>query len=113
MRDPRYRFSDEVRAATRAIALRMVHAKAVASSAEELHAWIMRTEDLRGKLTDGGYGSAFATEDLFPLFQRFVAKATAAAAIPSRSKGAPMWWAWLIVIVVIAIIVGVIIGRSS
>jgi hypothetical protein len=114
MRDPRYRFSDDVRAATRALALRMLHAKTVASSSEELHAWIVRTEDLREKLTKGGYGSAFTADDLFPLFQGFVAKASTPT--PSRSKSAPARSAWvaIIVIVVVLIVVGVIVaGRIA
>ncbi|HYR27753.1 MAG TPA: hypothetical protein VEU30_04775 [Thermoanaerobaculia bacterium] len=75
MRDPRYRFSDEVRAATRAAALRMVFAGTVAASPEEFAAWLARTDDLRAELTNGGYGAEFTTEDLFPLYQGFVAKA--------------------------------------
>ena len=111
MRDPRYRFSDNVRSATRAIALRMIHAKTVASSSEELHAWIMRTEDLREKLTNGGYGAAFSADDLFPLFQSFVAKATTPA---PRPKVAPKWWVWLIVFVVVAMVVaGLMLGTRT
>ena len=111
MRDPRYRFSDAVRTTTRAIALRMIHAGAVAASPEELDAWITRTDDLRERLTTGGYGSAFAADDLFPLFQSFVAKATSAA--PSRSGTGPARWLWIAVIVaVVAIVVGVIVAGS-
>jgi hypothetical protein len=108
MRDPRYRFSDNVRSATRAIALRMIHAETVASSSEELHAWIMRTEDLREKLTIGGYGSDFSSDDLFPLFQSFVAKATAPV---SRPKVASAWRVRWIVIAVVATVVAVLIVR--
>ena len=106
MRDPRYRFSDDVRSVTRAIALRMIHANTVASSSEELRAWILRTDDLREKLTNGGYGSAFSADDLFPLFQSFVAKATPAT--HSRPKVRPLWRIWLIAIVVVAIVVAVL-----
>jgi hypothetical protein len=108
MRDPRYRFSDEVRAATRAAALRMVHAGTVAASPEALGAWIARTDDLRAKLTNGGYGSAFTADDLFPLFQGFVAKATAAAS-PSAGAGRAKW-PRIALIVVAALVIAVIVG---
>jgi hypothetical protein len=111
MRDPRYRFSDEVRATTRAAALRMIHAGTVAESPEALGAWIARTDDLRETLTKGGYGSAFTADDLFPLFQGFVAKATAAA--PARSGAGPAKWLWIgLIVVAVAIVAGVIVARS-
>ena len=111
MRDPRYRFSDEVRAATRAVALRMMHAGTVAASPEALGAWIARTDDLRETLTNGGYGSAFTADDLFPLFQGYVAKATTAA--PARSGAGPAKWLWIgLIVVVIAVVVGVIVAVS-
>jgi hypothetical protein len=113
MRDPRYRFSDVVRTTTRAIALRMIHAGTVAASPEELDAWIARTDDLRERLTNGGYGSAFAADDLFPLFQSFVAKATAVT--PSRPGAGPARWLWIAVILaVVVLVVGVIVaGRMT
>lgn len=111
MREPRYRFSDDVRAATRAVALRMIHAGTVAASPEELHAWIARTDDLRETLTKGGYGSAFTADDLFPLFQGAVTRATAATP-SSGSKPSRARWLWIAAIVVIgvAIVVGVLIA---
>lgn len=69
---------------TRAIALRMVHAGTVAASPEALEAWIAKTDDLRERLRDAGYGSGFAASDLFPLFHAYVEKATAAAPPPPR-----------------------------
>jgi hypothetical protein len=111
MRDPRYRFSDDVRATTRAIALRMIHAGAVAASPEELDAWIARTDDVRERLTNGGYGSAFAADDLFPLFQGSVARATAAT--PSRSGAGFAKWLWLgLIVVVVAIVIGVLVAAG-
>ena len=108
MREARYRFSEDVRSATRAIAVRMIHAGNVASSPEALEAWIARTDDLRETLTDGGYGSAFGADDLFPLFRAFVDKATTAT--PSRAPAARTRWVWLVSIVfVIAVVVGVIV----
>ena len=110
MREARYRFSEDVRSATRAIALRMIHAGEVAASPEELGAWIARTDDLRETLTKGGYGSAFDADELFPLFQGSVARATAAT--PSRSGARPARWLWigLIVVVVVAIVIGVVVA---
>jgi hypothetical protein len=108
MRGPRYRFSDDVRATTRAIALRMVHARDVASSPEALAAWIAQTDDVRERLTAGGYGSEFQAADLFPLFQGFVARATA----PARSEAARTpagRWVWIALIVAgLAIVIAVI-----
>lgn len=113
MRDPRYRFSDDVRATTRAIALRMVHAGTVAASPEELEAWIARTDDIRDRLTAGGYGSEFTAGDLFPLFQGSVARATAAAPSASRSGAGRSRWLWIgLIVIVVAIVAGVIVvGR--
>lgn len=108
MRDPRYRFSDDVRAMTRAMALRMIHAGEVAASPEALHAWIERTSDLHVRLTNGGYGTAFTAEDLFPLFQSFVAKAKASTP-PGSARGSSRWL-WIGLIVVVAIVAGVIVA---
>ncbi len=110
MRDPRYRFSDDVRATTRAAALRMIHAGTVATSPEALAAWVARTDDLRETLTNGGYGTAFTADDLFPLYQGFVAKATPA---PPRASAGRGKWLWIGLIVVgIAIVAGVIISAA-
>lgn len=105
MRAPRYRFSEDVRSTTRAIALRMVHAGAVAASPEELETWISGTADIRERLTKGGYGSAFSAVDLFPLFESFVAKATAARQeVPSKSRSM-RWIGVLVALIAIAILV--------
>lgn len=108
MREPRYRFTDAVRAATRAIALRMVHAGAVAESAVQLDEWIARTDDLRETLIKAGYGTAFTAEDLFPLYQSFVAKASNSPAAPRRGGGSSRWlWIAVILAVAIAVAVGI------
>jgi hypothetical protein len=105
MRDPRYRFSDQVRASTRAIALRMIHGGEVADSAAQLHEWIMRTDDLRETLTKAGYGSAFTADDLFPLFQGFVAKASPPVAPRTGGNSSRTLWVGAIITVVIAVVV--------
>jgi hypothetical protein len=93
MREERYRFSDDVRATTRAIALRMIHAEDVADSPEALEAWIAGTDDIRERLTKGGFGSAFTVEDLFPLFQGSVGRETSARAEPESKR--PVW-IWIV-----------------
>lgn len=108
MREPRYRFADGVRATTRAIALRMVHAGGVAESAVQLDEWIARTDDVRETLMKAGYGSAFTSDDLFPLFQSFVAKASNAAA--PRAGGGSWRWLWIGGIVTLAIAVVLVIA---
>lgn len=109
MREARYRFSDAVRATTRAIALRMIYAGEIAASPQELREWIERTDDVRERLTQGGYGDAFTAEDLFPLFQGFLAKATAANPAPSRSRPtlSPRWIAVIVAIVVAVVVAAV------
>lgn len=110
MRDPRYRFSDDVRAATRGIALRMIRSGTVAPSPEALGEWIARTDDVHERLTRGGYGSEFSADDLFPLVQGFVAKATAQP--PSRSRAGAAHWLWIGAIIAVAgIILMVVIFR--
>lgn len=98
---------------TRAIALRMIHAGAVAGTPGELAAWIARTDDLRERLKNDGYGSRFEAEDLFPLFEGFVARAKAAT--PPRSGARPPRWLWIVgIAVLVAIVVVVVIaGRMA
>ena len=104
MRDPRFRFSDAVRASTRAIALRMIHAGEVAQSAAQLHEWIMRTDDLRETLVNAGYGSAFTADDVFPLLQSFVAKASRPAVSRTGGSSSRALWVGAIITVVLAVV---------
>lgn len=108
MRDARYRFSDDVRSMTRAIAVRMIHAGEVAESPEALDAWIARTDDLRDRLVKGGYGSAFSADDLFPLFQAHVARA--APSTPARSRAGATRWLWIGLIAAVVVIAGLILA---
>lgn len=88
----------------------MIHAGTVATSPEALGAWIAQTDDLREKLTNEGYGSAFTADDLFPLFQGHVARATAAAA-PAPAKAGPARWLWIaLIVVVVAIVIGILVA---
>jgi hypothetical protein len=108
MREPRYRFSDAIRATTRAIALRMMHAGEIAASPQELREWIDRTEDVRERLAVGGYGQEFSADDLFPLFQGAVARATAAKAgeaKPDSPRRFPMRMMVIVAAIVVAVIV--------
>jgi hypothetical protein len=114
VRNPRYRFSDDVRATTRAIALRMVHAGDVASSPEALGAWIERTADIRERLTAGGYGSEFRVDDLFPLFQGFVAKATTPPRSEAVRRSGTRRWLWVAsILVAIAVVVALALSGAS
>lgn len=104
MRDPRYRFTDAVRASTRAIALRMIHAGEVAESAAQLDEWILRTDDLRETLVKAGYGSAFSADDLFPLLQSFVAKASRPVVSRTAGRSPRTLWIGLIITAVVVVI---------
>lgn len=75
MRAPRYRFPEEVRSATRAMASRMVHEGTIPRTPEELDAWVADAPEVRAPLEKGGYGTAFASADLLPLLDVFVAQA--------------------------------------
>ncbi|HVG23852.1 MAG TPA: hypothetical protein VND45_06840 [Thermoanaerobaculia bacterium] len=118
MRDPRYRFSDDVRVTTRAIALRMVHAGTVVTTAEQLEASIASTDDIRERLAGGGYGRDFTAADLFPLFESYVAKASAAKASspkfpPAAKAPHSMKWLWIAAIAVVAAMaIAVIVGMN-
>jgi hypothetical protein len=83
----------------------MIHAGEVAESPEQLAEWIARTEDLRETLGKAGYGSAFTAEDLFPLFQSYVAKASRATVSQPPAVSSSKW---LRIGVVITVAVAVI-----
>ena len=87
----------------------MIHANDVAGSPEALGAWIARTDDIRATLTNAGYGTAFTADDLFPLFEGAVTRATAAAApAPARAGGSKWFWIGVIVVgIVLAIAISV------
>ena len=97
----------------------MIHSGEVAESPQHLAEWIGRTEDLRESLVKAGYGSAFTSDDLFPLFQSYVTKASRPAASPAED-GSPRWlwkdgssrWLWIgvIITVVVAVIAFVVIA---
>jgi hypothetical protein len=78
----------------------MRHAGEVAESALQLDEWIARTGDLRETLVKAGYGSAFTADDLFPLFQSYVAKASHSAASPPDAGSSK--WRWIGVIITVA-----------
>lgn len=91
MRAPRYRFPDEVRSTTRAMASRMVAAGAVARTPEQLEAWISGEPAAKASLERGGYGTSFGAHDLLPLLDVFVVQAGGSPAVetappPSRRR---------------------------
>ena len=75
MRAPRYRFPNEVRSATRAMASTMVREGTVVDTPEGLDLWVTEHPDVRDPLVKGGYGRQFDANDLLPLLQVFVVKA--------------------------------------
>jgi hypothetical protein len=87
MRPPRYHFPDEVRSATREMAAQTVRAGTVASTAEEMDAWIGQAPDVREPLERGGYTTEFTAADLFPLYEVMVEKA--GGAVPKAEVAAP------------------------
>ncbi len=118
MRPSRYRFPNEVRETTRAMASRMVRDGTTARTPEELDAWISRTPDVRESLESGGYGAEFTADDLFPLLQVFVAQAggtppsaPAADAPPRFSQ--KRWLLALAASVAVAIVLGLLLVATG
>ena len=111
MRAPRYQFPNEVRETTRLIASRMKGDGAVASTPEELKAWIAAAPDVEAPLVRGGYGAKFTAHDLFPLLQVFAGTAPVAAA-PERpaGSGALRWIAASVVVALILLAVAYFTG---
>lgn len=114
MRPPRYRFPDQVRDATWAMAERMVDGGTVVQTPEQLDAWIAGAPDAREPLERGGYGREFTSDDLLPLLHVFVTKLggtagpepTAAAAPPSRNR-------WLVIAAVAAVLLVIVVLATN
>ena len=98
MRAPRYRFPEEVRSATRAMASRMVQQGTVARTPEELDGWISDNPDVREPLEKGGYRRAFDAADLLPLLQVLVEKAGGPAPETEAPPASPNR-RWLVAVV--------------
>ena len=75
MRPPRYRFPEEVRTTTRAMAARMVEQGTIAQTPDQLDAWIADRPEVGEPLKRGGYGTAFDAADLLPLLEVFIGQA--------------------------------------
>jgi hypothetical protein len=112
VRAPRYRFPDQVRNATRAIAAQSVREGTVAETAEELDARIAGAPDVRATFEQGGYGSAFTAHDLFPLYEVFVADlggGTPRAEPPAGSPGR----GWIVAAVIAATVIVVLVLAAA
>lgn len=89
----------------------MIHAREIASSPEELSDWIARTDDVRERLTQAGYGDAFSAGDLYPLFEGFLARATAATPTPASVRpGLPRRLSTRAIVVVVAVVAAVVVA---
>lgn len=115
-RPPRYRFPNEVRDATREAASRMMAAGMVATTPEELEAWLAQAPELRATLEKGGYGTEFDATELFPLLQAMTGQEpeSTPAITPDRAPASPSFGQWVaicgalvLVIVVVLIALGV------
>jgi hypothetical protein len=114
MRPPRYRFPDEVRSTTRAMASRMVHDGTIAQTAEQLDTWISQRPDVRESLESGGYGTAFTADDVFPLLQVFVAQAGGAVPeVDAPPRSSPNRWLLLGALAVVGVIVLVLLALAT
>lgn len=111
MRAPRYRFPDQVRSTTRTIATRMVQEGTVAETPEQLDAWISQAPDARQALEAGGYGTAFSSDDLFPLLQVFVAQVRGPApGADAAGDSSRRRWVVGLTVVVVLLLVAVLVG---
>ena len=96
------------------MASRMVHDGDVAQTPEELDAWIASRPDVREVLDRDGYGTNFTANDLFPLFQIFVAKAGGQAAPvgpadePARRSSRPWLLAGFLLLVFVVLVYALI-----
>ena len=105
MRAPRYRFPNEVRSTTRDIASRMVRDRQIAQTPEELDSWISRAPNIKESLDGAGYGTAFTSDDLFPLLQVFVVQAGGPVRTTIESSARRPVRAWLLGIALLLVLV--------
>ena len=115
MRAPRYKFPEEVRATTRAMASRMVEQGSIVRTPEELETWISEAPAVRETLERGGYRTAFSSHDLFPLLEVFIGQAggrVPRAEVPPRSRN-PRFRAALVagILLVVAAAVAILVFR--
>ena len=115
MRAPRYRFPEEVRATTRAVASRMVDEGSLVHTAEEFETWISQAPAVRESLERGGYGTEFGPHDLFPLLAVFIEQAgghVARAEDPPRTANPHVRVALIVgILLVVAASVAILVVR--
>ena len=110
MREARYRFPEEVRSTTRAMASRMVNEATIAETPAELEAWLADNPKERQSLEGGGYNTKFSAADLLPLLQVLIERAGGPPPRPTEEPPSPppksIWpviSAALLLIIVIAV----------
>jgi hypothetical protein len=91
MRDPRFRFGDDVRAATKEMSGRMAERGSAPQNGDELEWWITANPDIHQRLAQGGYGKEFNAEDLLPLLHVFLAQRQPAPAAVRHPTAAFSW----------------------
>ena len=110
MRAPRHRFSDDVRSITRSMAGTMLEEGSVSQSPEELDEWIAERPGVKVALEKGGYTTAFSSHDLFPLLRAMTDRAAAPSSEPSRLRTASRPALLAGGALILAVVIGVIIG---
>ena len=110
MRPPRYRFPDEVRTTTRAMATRMVTESTVVETPADLEAWLVANPRDKQSLEKGGFESEFNAADLLPLLHVMIQNAGGPPPRPTIDPPPPAaksFWPVIAVALLIVIVIGV------
>lgn len=106
MRAPRYRFPEEVRTTTRAMASRMVTESTVVETPAELETWLVANPRDKQSLEKGGFESEFSAADLLPLLQVMIQNAGGPPPRPTIDPHPPASKsAWPVILVALLIFI--------
>lgn len=83
----------------------MVRDRQIAQTPEELDSWISRAANIKESLDGAGYGTAFTSDDLFPLLQVFVVQAGGPVRTTTESSARRPVRAWLLGIALLLVLV--------